>query len=54
MRAMNNTWDHYQDNRVERLLDDPSRAHLLAYVQAGVVAVPANTLPDLGLVLYSE
>jgi hypothetical protein len=37
MRAMNNTWDHYQDNRAEWLLDDPSRAHLLAYVQAGVV-----------------
>ncbi|MBF6599352.1 MAG: hypothetical protein IVW36_02440 [Dehalococcoidia bacterium] len=38
MRAMNNTWDHYQDNRVEWLLDDPSRANLNAYVQAGVVA----------------
>ena len=23
MRAMNNTWNHYQDNRVEWLLDDP-------------------------------
>jgi hypothetical protein len=38
MRAMNNTWQHYQDNRVEWLLDDPSRAHLWEYVQAGVVA----------------
>ena len=38
MRAENNTWDHYQDNKVEWLLDDPSRAHLNAYAQAGVVA----------------
>jgi hypothetical protein len=39
MRAENNTWDHYQDNKVEWLLDDPSRTHLQAYTQAGVVAV---------------
>ncbi len=39
MRAMDNTWNHYQDNRVEWLLDDPSRAHLDAYVRAGVVAL---------------
>jgi len=38
MRAMNNTWDHYQDNRVEWLLDDPSRAHLKAFADAGVIA----------------
>ena len=38
MRAENNTWDHYQDNHVEWLLDDPSRANLNAYVQAGAVA----------------
>ena len=38
MRAMNNTWDHYQDNRVEWLLDDATRQHLQAYVDAGVVA----------------
>lgn len=38
MRAMNNTWSHYQDNRVEWLLDDPTRAHLRAYIEAGVVA----------------
>jgi len=38
MRAVNNTWHHYQDNRVEWFLDDPSRAHLAEYVQAGVVA----------------
>jgi len=30
--------DHYQDNRVEWLLDDPSRAHLNEYLQAGVIA----------------
>jgi hypothetical protein len=38
MRAMDNTWGHYQDNRVEWLLDDPGRAHLAEYVQAGVIA----------------
>jgi len=38
MRAMNNTWNHYQDNRVEWLLDEPARTHLQAYANAGVVA----------------
>ncbi len=38
MRAMNNTWNHYQDNTVEWLLDEPSRSHLDAYRQGGVVA----------------
>ena len=39
MRAENNTWEHYQDNKVEWLLDDAPRTHLNAYVRAGVVAV---------------
>jgi hypothetical protein len=39
MRAENNTWEHYQDNKVEWLLGDTTRAHLKAYAQAGVVAV---------------
>jgi len=38
MKAMNNSWDHYQDNRVEWLLDDTTRQHLQDYVNAGVVA----------------
>jgi hypothetical protein len=38
MRAMNNTWNHYQDNRPEWLLDDPTRQHLTDYINAGVVA----------------
>jgi len=33
MRAMNNTWNHFQDNRVQWILG--SRAHLRAYVAAG-------------------
>ena len=33
MRAMNNTWNHYQDNQVEWLLDDPARGHLQEYVR---------------------
>jgi hypothetical protein len=38
MRAENNTWNHYQDNRVQWLLGTSSRAHLRAYVKAGFVA----------------
>jgi hypothetical protein len=37
MRAMNNTTHHYQDNRVEWLLDEPARTHLTAYVNAGAI-----------------
>jgi hypothetical protein len=37
MRAMNNTWDHYQDNRVQWLLGPGSRARLRAYVAVGFV-----------------
>ena len=35
MRAMNNTWDHFQDNRVQWLLGPGGRAHLRAYAAAG-------------------
>jgi hypothetical protein len=38
MRSQSNTWNHYQDNRVEWLLDEPARTHLTAYRDAGVVA----------------
>jgi hypothetical protein len=37
MRAMDNTWNHYQDNRVQWLLGPGSRAQLRAYVAAGFV-----------------
>ena len=39
MRAMNNTWDHYQDNHVEWFLDDPTARHVADYAAAGVIAV---------------
>ncbi len=39
MLAQNNTWNHYQDNHVEWLLDDPGRTHLNDYAQAGVIAL---------------
>ncbi len=39
MRAVDNTWNHFQDNRVEWLLDDPSGANLRAYRDAGVIAL---------------
>ena len=32
---MNNTWDHFQDNRVQWILGPSSRAHLRAYAAAG-------------------
>ena len=38
MRAENNTWNHYQDNKAEWLFDDPGRANLSAYARAGVIA----------------
>jgi hypothetical protein len=38
MRAVDNTWGHYQDNKVETLLGQPDRAVLEAYTDAGVVA----------------
>jgi hypothetical protein len=37
MRAMDNTWGHFQDNRVEWLLGNGGRAHLKAYATAGYV-----------------
>ena len=36
---LNNTWDHYQDNRLQWWLDDPSGAHLRATRDAGVVGL---------------
>jgi hypothetical protein len=38
MQAMNDTWDHYQDNRVQWLLGPSGRAHLRAYAAAGYAA----------------
>jgi hypothetical protein len=35
MRAVDNTWDHFQDNRVQWLLGPGGRARLHAYVAAG-------------------
>jgi hypothetical protein len=39
MRAVDNTWNHYQDNKVEWLLDDLTGAHLGAYADAGVIGL---------------
>ena len=38
MRAVNDTWGHYRDNRPEWFLDDAARTNLTAYRDAGVVA----------------
>jgi len=39
MKAMDDTWGHYQDNRVEWFLDDPSGTHLAMWRDAGAVAL---------------
>ena len=39
MRAMNNTWGHYQDNHVQRWFDDATATHLAATVDSGVIAM---------------
>lgn len=39
MRAMDNTWNHFQDNKVEWLLGDPGFTRLRDYVAAGVIAL---------------
>jgi hypothetical protein len=38
MRAMNDTWGHYQDNHVQWLLGKRGRSHLRALTRAGAVA----------------
>ncbi len=39
MRSMDNTWNHFQDNKVEWLLGDSSFDHLRAYVNTGVIGL---------------
>jgi hypothetical protein len=39
MRSLDNTPNHYQDNRVEWLLEDRGDGHLETYVDAGVIAL---------------
>ena len=39
MRALNNTWGHYQDNRPEWFLDDPGGTHLAMWRDAGVIGL---------------
>jgi hypothetical protein len=38
MRAVNDTWGHYRDNRPEWFLDEAARTNLTMYRDAGVVA----------------
>jgi hypothetical protein len=39
MRAMDDTWGHYRDNRVQWLLGAGARTHLRQYAAAGVIAL---------------
>ncbi len=39
MKAMNNTWNHYQDNIVENLFEDTSRVKLTQFRDAGVIGL---------------
>ena len=38
MRAMNNTWGHFQDNHVQWLLGSRGRKHLRSLANAGTIA----------------
>jgi hypothetical protein len=37
--SCNNSWGHYQSNYAEWLLNDPSRANLQSYLDAGVIGI---------------
>jgi hypothetical protein len=39
MRALDDTWGHFQDNRVEWFLEDAGDGHLAAWRDAGVIAL---------------
>jgi hypothetical protein len=39
MRAQDDTWGHYQDNRVEWFLDDPGGTNLAVWRDAGVIGL---------------
>jgi hypothetical protein len=39
MRALNDTWGHFQDNRPQFWLDDPANGNLAAWRDAGVLAL---------------
>ncbi len=39
MRAQDDSWGHYQDNRVQWFLDDPGGTHLALWRDAGVIAL---------------
>ena len=39
MLAQDDTWGHYQDNRVQWFLDDPGGTHLALWRDAGVIAL---------------
>jgi len=39
MRAQDDTWGHYQDDRVQWFLDDPGGTHLAMWRDAGVIAL---------------
>ncbi len=39
MRATNNTWGHYADNRPEYFLNDPADGHLALWRDAGVIGL---------------
>jgi hypothetical protein len=36
---LNDTWDHYRDNRLQWWLSDPSGSHLRAIRNAGVIGL---------------
>jgi hypothetical protein len=49
-----NTWDHFQDNRVQWLLGPQSRAHLRAYANAGYIGFLFGAGADGNTTQYTD
>jgi hypothetical protein len=53
MKTCDNTWGHYQDNRVEYFFASGNQAHLVSYAAAGVIAILYGN-PEGGTTSYSD
>lgn len=53
MKSCNNTWGHYQDNRVEYFLQAGNRQHIVDYAAAGVIALLYGN-PEAGTTSYTD
>jgi hypothetical protein len=53
MKTCDNTWGHYQDNRVEYWLQSGNRPNILAFANAGVIALLFGN-PQSGTTSYTD